>query len=233
VLVVVASRHDGVVGRLAERWAAHGEVALLTCEDLSSAGWCHPVGAAGRSTAVVGGRVVAVEEISGVLTRRPYIVEHELGHIVPVDRAYVAAEMTAFLLSWLSSLACPVLNRPTPSGLSGPNWWPEQWTYAAARFGLPVRPVRRRAALPDSARVAADPSPPTVTVVGERCLGQVDPALAAQARRFARAVGVDLLALRFSGPEPGAVFLGTDLWPDVSAPEVADAVFEYLSGGGE
>lgn len=231
MLVIIASRHDGVARRLADRRAAH-EAALLTCEDLSAAGWCHPVGAASRSTAVVGGRVVAVEGITGVLTRRPYVVEQELGHIVPADRAYVASEMTAFLLSWLSSLECPVLNRPTPSGLSGPNWWPEQWTYAAAQFGLPVRPVRRRAVLADDAPAAADPPPLTVTVVGERCIGPVDPALAAQARRFARAVGVDLLAVHFSGPEPGADFLGADLWPDASAPEIADAAFEYLNEGG-
>ena len=231
MLVIIASRHDGVARRLADRWAVH-EAALLTCEDLSAAGWCHPVGAANRSTAVVGGRVVAVEGITGVLTRRPYVVEQELGHIVPADRAYVASEMTAFLLSWLSSLECPVLNRPTPSGLSGPNWWPEQWTYAAARFGLPVHPVRRRTVLADDAPAAADPPPLTVTVVGERCIGPVDPALAAQARRFASAVGVDLLAVHFSGPEPGADFLGADLWPDLSAPEIADATFEYLNEGG-
>jgi hypothetical protein len=232
VLVIVASRHDGVAGRLADRWAAHG-AALLTCEDLSAAGWCHPVGAAGRSTAVVGGRVVAAEEITGVLTRRPYVVERELGHVVPADRAYVASEMTAFLLSWLSSLECPVLNRPTPSGLSGPNWWPEQWTYAAARFGLPVLPVRRRAGLAGDAPAAAEPPPLTVTVVGERCIGPADPALAAQARRFASAVGVDLLAVHFSGPEPRAEFLGANLWPDVSEPEIAAAIFEYLNEGGE
>ncbi len=232
MLVIVASRHDGVARRLADRWAAHG-AALLTCEDLSTAGWCHPVGVAGRSTAVVGGRVVAAEEITGVLTRRPYVVEQELGHIVPADRAYVAWEMTAFLLSWLSSLECPILNRPTPSGLSGPNWWPEQWAYAAARFGLPVRPVRRRVVGQHDAPAATDPPPLTVTVVGERCIGPVDPALAAQARRFARAVGVDLLAVHFSGPEPGAEFIGANLWPDVSEPEIASATFEYLSEGRE
>jgi len=231
VLVIIASRHDVVARRLADRWAVH-EAALLTCEDLSAAGWCHPIGAASRSTAVVGGRVVAVEGITGVLTRRPYVVEQELGHIVPADRAYVASEMTAFLLSWLSSLECPVLNRPTPSGLSGPNWWPEQWTYAAAQFGLPVRPVRRRTVLADDAPAAADPPPLTVTVVGERCIGPVDPALSVQARRFARAVGVDLLAVHFSGPAPGAAFLGADPWPDVSAPEIADAAFEYLNEEG-
>ena len=33
------------------------------------------------------------------------------------------------LLSWLSQLNCPVVNRPTPLCLSGPNRRPEQWTY--------------------------------------------------------------------------------------------------------
>ena len=231
MLVIVASRHDGVARTLTNQWAAH-DAALLTCEDLATAGWRHPLGVTERSTAVVGGRVVAVEEITGVLTRRPYVIEQELGHIVPADRAYVAAEMTAFLLSWLSVLECPVLNRPTPSGLSGPNWWPEQWTYAAARLGLPVRPVRRRSVLPANvAAEATDPPPVTVTVVGGRCFGSVDEALAAQAQHFAKAVGVDLLAVQFSGNEPGADFLGANLWPDASSPEIADAILEYLSEG--
>ncbi len=232
VLVIVASRHDGAAWTLTDRWAAH-DAALLICEDLSAAGWRHPLGVTERSTAVVGGRVVAVDEITGVLTRRPYVVEQELTHIVPADRAYVAAEMTAFLLSWLSVLECPVLNRPTPTGLGGPNWWPEQWVYAAARLGLPVRLVRRRSALSTNiAPEVADPHPVTVTVVGERCFGSVDEALAAQAQRLARAVGVDLLAVRFSGDEPGADFLDADLWPDVSSPEIADAILECFGEGG-
>lgn len=232
MLVIVASRHDRVARALTNRWATHS-AALLTCEDLSTAGWRHPLGMSERSTAVVGGRVVAVEEITGVLTRRPYIIEQELAHIVPADRAYVAGEMTAFLLSWLSVLECPVLNRPTPSGLAGPNWWPEQWVYAGARLGLPVRPVRRRSALAANiAPEAAGPPPVTVTIVDDHCFGSVDGTLVAQALRLAKAVGVDLLAVQFSGSEAGADLLGADLWPDASSPEIADAILEYFSEGG-
>ncbi len=61
--------------------------------------------------------------------------------------AYVSAEMTAFLLSWLSGLDCPILNRPTPNCLSGPGWRQEQWIHLAARLGIPVDPVQRYAKL--------------------------------------------------------------------------------------
>ena len=235
MLLVVAGRHDGVAKALVDRWAGHG-AALLTADDLSAAGWRHPLGGAQRATAataVAGGRVVAGHAITGVLTRRPYVAEQELGHIVPADRAYVAAEMTAFLLSWLSGLACPVLNRPTASCLAGPNWWPEQWVHLAARLGMPVRPVRRHVALGAGGAVAAaGPQPITVTVVGDRCFGPVDAALAAQARRLAGAAGAEMLAVRFSGGEAGADFLGADPWPDVAAPAIADAVLDYLRAGG-
>jgi hypothetical protein len=122
-----------------------------------------------NSTAVVDGQVVAVEEISGVLIRLPYVFEQELLHIVPGDRAYVAAEMQAFLISWLSRLKCPVLNRPTPSYLLGPNWRPQQWVYTAAQVGIPVRPVHQHITLAAEALPQTpELSPVTITVVGDR-----------------------------------------------------------------
>lgn len=182
---------------------------------------------------MVGGRVVPTAAIGGVLTRRIRVEEWELGRIVPADRAYVAAEMTAFLLAWLADLACPVLNRPAPGCLAGPRWLPEQWALAAARLGLPVRPVRRRATRrrrPDRATSAGEAPPVTATVVGDRCLGPVDAALANAARRLAAASGAALLAVHFGGDRAGAPFLGADPWPDIAAPEVADAILAFLQG---
>ena len=146
LIVVVASRLDQGARTLA---ASQGtdRVALLTCEDLSVPGWRHYVAAGGTSVAVIDGREVAVEEITGVVTCLPNVSELELLHIVPSDRAYVAAEMSAFLLSWLSALSCPVLNRPSPTCLSGPYWRPEQWARVASEVGMRVQPVHRRVAL--------------------------------------------------------------------------------------
>jgi hypothetical protein len=227
LIVVVASRLDQGARTLAARPGAD-RVALLTCEDLSVPGWRHYVAAAGTSVAVIGGREVPVGEITGVVTCLPSVSELELLHIVPSDRAYVAAEMTAFLLSWLTSLGCPVVNRPSPTCLSGPYWRPEQWARLASEAGMRVQPVHRRVALPPGAAPAVTPGI-TVSVIGERCLGQADAATLAGARRLARAAGVDLLTVRVAGPEAGAAFLGAEPWPDLTCQETADALLEYLA----
>jgi hypothetical protein len=229
MLVIFSTPGDVEARSLVERWAAHDAV-LLTSEDLSAAGWRHRLPQrAADAAAVVGGRRVPAAEIDGVLTRWPSVFEQELGHIVAEDRAYVAAEMTAFLRSWLTELDCPVVNRPTAASLSGPTWRAEQWVHVAAGLGIPVRPVRRHVRL--SAR--AEPAPPaaphaTVTVVGERALGAVDPLLAAHSRRLAAAAGVNLLAVHFSGPERDAELLSADPLPALDDGAVADALLELL-----
>jgi hypothetical protein len=232
LILVVAGRHDRRARSLVERWSGSG-ANLLTCEDLSVAGWRYTLNDPENSTVVIGAQSIAADEIAGVLTRLPYVPERELFRIAREDRRYVAAEMTAFLRSWLSTLPCPVLNRPVPTSLSGPGWCHEQWVHAAARLAIPVRTVRRRIAFRADAREAEPVTPnATVTVVGERCLGTANSVLAAQARRLARAARVDLLSVRFGGSEDELKLIGADAWPDTSSPEVADAILEYLTGGG-
>ena len=70
----------------------------------------------------------------------------DLTHIVPADREYVAQEMNAFLLSWLATLPCPVLNRPDPGHDGSLHWLPVQWVRLATRLGVPVLPVSWRIA---------------------------------------------------------------------------------------
>jgi hypothetical protein len=235
VLVIVTSHRDEEARWVADRWAAH-DARLLTCEDLSLAGWRHQPGAPADSTAVIGGMPVPVPKITGVLTRRPRIFEWEPIRTVRGDRAYVAAEMTAFLRSWLADLECPVLNRPASTCLSGPGWRREQWAYTAARLGIPVQPVTYHLD-PGSDITEENLSPPeenlsppdvTVTVVGAMCLGTADNALAGHARRLAAAAGVDLLAVRFGKTVGGFHLHDADPWPAISSPEVADAILEHV-----
>jgi hypothetical protein len=242
MLVVVAGHGDPVAGKLIERWAGRA-AAQLAPADLSAAGWRHHVGAngpgAGGGTAVVGGRVIATREITGVVTRLPAVFEQELGWVEPPDRAYVASEMTAFLTAWLSALSCPVLNRPTAGCLAGPGLTPEHWTRLAAHVGIPVVPVRRRTLLATPADTdegmggaragVRDPAPAVevVTVVGERCLGGAG-ALAGWAVQLARAAGAELLAVQFERIGAAVRFGGASPWPDLSAPDVAAAIAERL-----
>jgi hypothetical protein len=228
VIVIFASSYDTSAASLAAKWVANN-ASLLTCDDLSRAGWRHYLGSEETSTAVISGRVVPVAEIRGVLIRWPGVFAQELTQIEDADQNYVAGEMMAFLISWLTTLRCPVINRPTPLNLTGPAWRPEQWTHAASRLGIPVHTVHRHVGNNANEQRAANlfSNPVSVTVVGERCFGNVDEDLFRQARGLAEAANVSLLKVYFSGPEPGAFFAGTDLIPELTG-EVADAVLKLL-----
>jgi hypothetical protein len=229
MFLIIASRFDLAARQLVARWATQGAT-LLTPDDLSRAGWRWSSGDPRSSTLVASGQRLPAAEVTGVLTRLPGVYEQELEHIVPDDRAYVAAEMTAFLRAWLAELTCPVLNRPTATCLSGPAWRSEYWTATAARLGCAVVPVRRRTEL-DRPAALHEPSAPglSVTVVGERCFGTADEVLSGQARQLATAAGVDLLGIQFErSQEATARFVGATLWPALTADAVADAVLRYL-----
>ena len=191
------------------------------------AGWSQTLNAGDAHTAVVEGMPVAQEQITGVLTRLSCVFEEELSDIVARDREYVAAEMTAFLWFWLSSLSCPVVNRPTSAGLSGA-CRQEYWASIAAQADLPTQPVRRRAILAASGPEETPCAPATVAVVGQRVLGETDPMLQKHALKLAELAGLELLAVRFSGPEHDARFLTADPFPDLSDDRVATAVLERL-----
>jgi hypothetical protein len=227
VFVVIASCYDQTAQALVDRWKDQ-DAHLLTCKDLSVGGWRHLLTNPHDGTAVIGGQVVDVHQIRGVLIRMPCVFEQELTHIIAPDRAYVAAEMNAFLISWLSTLKCPVLNQPTPTYLLGPAWRSQQWVYAAAQLGIRVRPILQQISLTIECLPPPDQDGIAVTVVGDRCIGLVDPALATQAKRLARAANVDLLMARFSGSDGGSDFLDASLWLDLSSSAIADAILEHL-----
>jgi len=226
VIVVVANRWDAGATAFASRWASH-DVRVLTCQDLSTAGWRQTLNAGDARTAVVEGTPIAQERITGVLIRLSCVFQEELSGIVLPDREYVATEMTAFLWFWLSSLNCPVVNRPTSAGLAGP-YRQEYWARLAAQAELPVQPVRRRAVLSACVPEEICPAPVTVTVVGQRVLGEIDPILQKHALKLAELAGLELLAVRFSGPEHNARFLSADPFPDLTDDGIATAVLEAL-----
>jgi hypothetical protein len=240
MLVIVASQWDPAPRAFASHCAAQ-EVGVLTPRDLSVAGWRQRLNSMESGIVVVDRKLVPQREITGVLTLLPRVVEQELVDIVPGDRRYVASEMTAFLLFWLSRLKCPVLNRPTPTCLAGPYWREEKWVRVAAQAGIPVRPVRRQAApsasgdaglsaLGASAKEEFLPESATVTVIGKRIFGEADPGLCRQAQHLAELAGVELLSVRFSSPRRDAHFVSADTFPNLSDNALADAVLDRLRG---
>jgi hypothetical protein len=147
---------------------------------------------------------------------------------VSADRAYVAAEMSAFLAAWLSDLVCPVLNRPTPGSLVGPSWRREQWKSAAQQVGMRVPARQRYLRLSSHGTWSEHRLASKVWVVGDRCLGDVHPTLSQQARRLAAKANVWLLGVYFSEAGPHAEFLDATLRADVDCSDVTDAMLHYL-----
>jgi hypothetical protein len=143
----------------------------------------------------------------------------------------VAAADGELIPAWLSALNCPMLNRPGSICLSGPNWRPEQWAHAASQAGVPVVPSRRRVPCENNpSKILQFVPPVTVTVVGKKCFGTQDKVLHDSARRIALRANVQLLAVTFAGSGKDARFQSADLWPNISAPDVAAAVQEHLVG---
>lgn len=242
MLLILASRWDTTAQDIAAAWSDQ-PVRVMTARDLSHAGWCQSLGtrdgalrqdaavrhdvAIRHDCAVIDGQPIADAEIQGVLTRLPWVTDAELPEIVAPDRAYVAAEMSAFLLFWLSGLACPVLNEPTPTCLSGPGWRPERWTRAAAEIGMAVRAVQRDSRWKVAPTVFAPATP--VTVVGSQVFGEVHPELRQRARLLAELAHVSLLTVRFCNAERGAEFLSADASPSLDDHSVRAAVLEHFS----
>jgi hypothetical protein len=224
MFVIVASEHDQEAAQLA---GSRSDVGLLTCRDLTSAGWAFRPDRPDESIAVVGGIRTPAAAIDGILTRRPCVFPEECLDIVVEDRRYVAAELTAFLLAWLWLLPCPVLNPPSTNSLAGPSWRIEQWLHAAARLGIPINPPTLVGE--DHRGSRQEPPTPVVTVVGTRSLGDVAPELGAEAVRLAAGTGTPLLAVTFSSSDRHGRIVDASAWPALTEPDVQDAVWAFLA----
>jgi hypothetical protein len=173
------------------------DVRLLTPADLSAPGWQFDLTCPERGQAVIGGEPVLISQLTGVLTLLPAVFPQLLTRIVPAERDYAAAEMTAFLRCWLESLPCPVLNRPAAASLCGPWWRPERWAAAARSLGIPAEEFTRQSQ--DGAR-RVEPGPQdevNVTVIGSRPLQAPNATIADHAVRLAQLVRAEVLTVRF------------------------------------
>lgn len=233
VVLVVASAHDTVASAFVRRYARQG-VRLLQPRDLSTPGWRYELGArAGPSRVAVAGRQCSDEHLAGVITRLASVTPSDLPHIDPGDRAYVAVEMTAFLVAWLERLSCPVLNRPTPVCLAGEWYSPQTWVHRAHRLGIPVanrewsavRGLRAKVADP---LVAGGGSTTSVTVVASKAIGRAAACVMQYARTLVRAAELDLATVSFSSPDNDARFLDLSLWTDLADPTIAAAVMRQV-----
>jgi len=78
--------------------------------------------------------------IRGVVNRMSGAPTDHFSSAEPRERLYAASELQAFLLGWLASLPCPLLNPPAPESLAGAWHTDVVATQLAALAGLRCRP---------------------------------------------------------------------------------------------
>lgn len=205
------------------------DVNIISPQQLSQAGWLYRHKNDVTANYVNGSETTPADEIDGVIVRLAAVSPDDLPHIVEADRSYLATEMTAFLLAWLSSLKCPMLNRPTPCCLSGPYLHQAQLIYLVARLGIPVSPCKTIIKPGFESGQQDTNATSRVVIVGEHHLGQVHPRLLSYAKTIARALDVEFVAVDFNGQDEDAEFTGISLWPEIND-SLAKLMLDHLSG---
>ena len=215
---------------LAALWAFRGlsrrlpRVELITAEVLScSRGWQHRIksGAVSTSIELTDGRIFQSERLEGVLNRLTTVPAMAFRAAKTPDREYAAEEMLALWSSWLHSLPCPVLNRPSGQ-FPSPAWFHRsEWVWRAAGAGLHIAPYRESATNGSTDDTATDPNlhdpaARTIFVASDRVVPGVVPECVQEgARRLARDANVSLLALTFRvASDDSWGFLNAEAFPD-------------------
>src|SRR5215471_12436794 len=206
--------------------------------DLAAAGRLeHRVGGRGAAfeLELADGRRLSSRTVKGLLNRLSFLPSACLRRMGGPDRDYAVQEIYALYVSWLHSLAGPLLNPPTPQGLCG-NWrHPSSWTALAVQAGLAAVPYRQSSKDDPTAlwQGVADPAPATVFVVGDRIVmpAAVPRRLDEACRRLACAAGVNLLGIDLSlGADGQWRFAGASVMPDLmrGGEPVMDALAELF-----
>jgi len=195
-VVIITDATDSGARHLAQD--LNDRAVLVTPRDLSRPGWTYRPDPGERRAMTTDGEL-GVGDIAVVVTRLGAVFETQLLHVTPIDRSYVAAEMTAFLRAWLDGLPIPVVDPPTTSSLSGTLWSSEQWSQQCASIGLSFAPLRRSIpAATSSSSEAVDGR--RVHVAGRHVhrVGSVSDAEIDAARALADATRVHHIALTLS-----------------------------------
>lgn len=215
MLIIVGSALLAEPWILAEHWHEK-DVRALTPADLSKPGWRYRPWCPDDTTIVVDGVELPEKIVAGVVTTLPCVSRHDLPHILEHDRDYVAAEMTAFLLAWLSELRCPVIERPSPSSLTGSGLRDWQWIALARGLGI-------RASAPNTGE---RDNIVDVTVLAGHAIGAPTPVHARAAERLADSAARNLVTLTFARGTPELI--AVKHVPAVDSAAVAQALLAWL-----
>lgn len=232
--LVLANASDEAALRVAVmlRQRHHERVQVCTPEEIVLAHWEHRISFSGVENKIRlhSGAFLEDADHTVVFNRLAGINVPLFAGASMANQDYARTETFALLLSWLANPRYRVVNRPSPSNLSGPAYSPMIWQNLALRAGLQgldvgattsIRrfPLARDTMLrPDIGWVrdpygqqpnsgfswysAAIPEQRTsVLVIGERVIGDVPDRVAGACQRLATLAQVDLLRIDFARPE--------------------------------
>jgi hypothetical protein len=180
--------------------------------------WIHRVGSDGAFVEVflADGRCIDSRDVHGTLNRIVSMWPPP-EYLATPDRDYALQELLALYLSLLHCLPPPVLNRPSPQGLSGHMRYTPDWLVLASRAGFATAPYVVSSS-EDEPRCRNDEQtlhrPPSV-----------HHEVVVAAGRVSDLAGADLLGLRLATTADGAArFEAADLYPDLrsAGPDLLD-----------
>jgi hypothetical protein len=227
MLLILAYAHDTGARVLAGRWGS--DALLLTGAGLRRARWYLEVSREGRVRAELATAAGTRVPVTGVVNRLGAVTSADLPGVHPDDRAYAAAELTAFLTAWLHACPVPVVNPPTLTALNGPAWHPERWAAAAVAVGLRSDVRRLIGSVPPTPEPAWDGAR-RAHVVGDTCLGDVHAVVRRKLVALACHARTPMLAATVSGDGPDAAVRDFSVWPALPNLEVTDAVTAVMAG---
>jgi len=199
-------------------WVTNDQLVFATC-------WEHRLDENGIQVAVelADGRYFHSQQIQGVFNRLLTIPAEQFVLTAPEERQYAAQEMTAFFASWLYALPCPVLNPPTPAGLSGRWRHISEWLWLAAQAGLPTPPFHYSSEQGRNETYLhgrlVPPGTPTQTaiVVDSQVVGNIPSSLKRNCHRLAKLAKTPLMGIDFVLDQQGQYFfVGATPFPDLT-----------------
>jgi hypothetical protein len=217
ILLILQRGARRLLGLAAPCAPGQSAVAVLEPSGLSAPGWAHDPDMPREDRLVVDGEICPARRLTAVITALDAVAPSDLPHVRAGDRYFVASEMTAFLRSWLQTVACPVLDPPTALALSGAAGDRAVWSRATALLAVPDRqanavPVMRTRA---------------VTVIAGRVVGPAPAPAAATALSLVRAAGVTAARLTLTDDAHEPALCGAAPWWHTPSPVALRALLAH------
>jgi hypothetical protein len=197
---------------------------LITAETLAlGAVFRSRIGTANRAIEIrlSDGRILDSRRVRGTINRLQWVPAEAVQLGTPADQAYALQELYAFYMGWLYSLPRPMLNPPTPQGLSGRWRYPSEWTWLAGQSGLTVRPLCITPANHDlvAAQSLQSPSPGvrrTILVLDGEVVGNPPEPVVDGVEHLSAMANTPLLGVDFDVDDDGRwIFAGVSVSPDL------------------